>query len=261
MKIPIYQIDAFTSELFSGNPAAVCILDEWIDDARLQAVATENNLSETAFLVKCSDGFEIRWFTPLTEVPLCGHATLASAFVVFNRLDWPGDIVNFHSRKSGILPVARSKELYVMDFPARSPSRQNVPEGLKDALNHAPLEVLGTATELLAIFENEDTVRELKPDFPLMMRIEQRRIIVSAPGDECDFVSRFFAPHLGIPEDPVTGSAHCVLIPYWGQRLNKKQLHARQVSKRGGELFCEDRGERVGIAGKAALYLEGSILI
>jgi PhzF family phenazine biosynthesis protein len=261
MKIPIYQVDAFTTELFSGNPAAVCILDEWLDDARLQAVAAENNLSETAFLLKCSDGFEIRWFTPVTEVALCGHATLAAAFVVFNCLEWPEDIVNFQSLRSGVLSVTRNKELYEMDFPARPPSKQNIPERLADALNYKPLEVLGTATDLLVIMEDEGTVRELKPNFSLLMQIEQRAMIVSAPGDECDFVSRFFAPHIGIPEDPVTGSAHCILIPYWAKKLSKKQLHARQVSKRGGELLCEDREDRVIIAGKAVLYFEGAITL
>ena len=261
MRIPIYQVDAFTSELFSGNPAAVCILDEWLDDAHLQAIAAENNLSETAFLLKCDEGFEIRWFTPTTEVALCGHATLASAFVIFNYLEWPQDIVQFQSLRSGALSVARNKELYEMDFPARPPSKQNIPERLVDALNHMPLEVLGTATDLLVILGDEGTVRELKPDFHLLMQIEQRGTIVSAPSDGYDFVSRFFAPHIGIPEDPVTGSAHCVLIPYWAKRLSKRQLHARQVSKRGGELLCEDRGDRVGIAGRAVLYLEGTITI
>jgi PhzF family phenazine biosynthesis protein len=261
MRIPIYQVDAFTSELFSGNPAAVCILDEWLDDTRLQAVAAENNLSETAFLLKCDERFEIRWFTPITEVALCGHATLASAFVIFNCLEWPNDIVYFQSLRSGALLVARNKELFEMDFPARPPSKQNIPERLADALNHSPLEVLGTATDLLVVLEDEVTVRELKPNFPLLMQIERRGTIVSALGDGCDFVSRFFAPHVGIPEDPVTGSAHCVLIPYWAKRLSKRQLHARQVSKRGGELFCEDRGDRVTIAGKAVLYLEGIVTI
>jgi PhzF family phenazine biosynthesis protein len=260
MKIPIYQVDAFTSELFSGNPAAVCMLDEWLDDEFLQAVAAENNLSETAFLLKCDDGFEIRWFTPLTEVALCGHATLASAFVVFNCLGWPQDAVNFHSLRSGVLSVVRNKELYEMDFPSRPPSKQNIPERLADALNCMPLEVLGTATDLLVILEHESDVRRLKPNLPLLMQIEQRGIIVSAPGDGCDFVSRFFAPHIGIPEDPVTGSAHCILIPYWAKRLNRRRLHARQVSSRSGVLLCEDRGNRVGIAGKAVLYLEGTII-
>ncbi|MFC2069566.1 PhzF family phenazine biosynthesis protein [Chloroflexota bacterium] len=261
MKIPIYQVDAFTSELFSGNPAAVCILDEWLDDERLQAIAAENNLSETAFLLQRNGEFEIRWFTPVTEVSLCGHATLASAFVVFNYMEWSEDIIHFQSLKSGTLTVTRNKELLEMDFPAKPPSKQAAPERLSDIFNHSPLEVLGVGEYLLVVFEDEHIVRELKPDFPLLMQIEQRATIVSAPGDECDFVSRFFAPRVGIPEDPVTGSAHCILIPYWASRLSKRKLHAIQVSKRGGELFCEDRGDRVTIAGKAALYLEGKISI
>jgi PhzF family phenazine biosynthesis protein len=261
MRIPIYQVDAFTSELFAGNPAAVCILPEWLDDARLQAIAAENNLSETAFLLKCGEGFKIRWFTPITEVSLCGHATLASALVVFNCLEWPEDIVRFQSLSSGVLPVTRSNDLLEMDFPARPPSRERVPPRLADALNHSPVEVLGTATDLLVVLEDEPSVRELRPDFPLLMQVERRDIIVSAAGEECDFVSRFFAPHLGIQEDPVTGSAHCVLVPYWAKRLGRKQLHARQASKRGGELFCADRGDRVIIGGKAVLYLEGTITI
>jgi len=261
MKVPIYQVDAFTSELFSGNPAAVCMLEEWSDDAHLQAVAAENNLSETAFLLRQDDGFEIRWFTPVTEVSLCGHATLASAFIVFNHLEWESNTVRFHTRKSGVLTVTRREELLEMDFPARPPLKQNTPEGLVGALNQLPLEVLGSEEALLVVLENERSVRELAPDFSLLMQIERRGTIVTAPGDHCDFVSRFFAPHLGIPEDPVTGSAHCVLVPYWSNKLGKKQLHARQVSKRGGELFCQDRGERVAIAGRAVLYLEGMITI
>ncbi len=261
MRIPIYQVDAFTSELFSGNPAAVCLLDDWLDDSRLQAVAAENNLSETAFLLKCDKGFDIRWFTPTTEVALCGHATLASAFVIFSCLEWPEDIVCFQSLRSGVLPVTRKDELLEMDFPARPPSRQSAPGRLTDALNHSPLEVLGTAEDLLVVLEDERAVRELNPDFPLLMQIERRGTIVSARGDQCDFVSRFFAPHVGIHEDPVTGSAHCVLIPYWAERLGRRKLHALQVSGRGGELFCEDRGYRVAIAGKAVLYLEGTVTI
>lgn len=261
MKIPIYQVDAFTSELFSGNPAAVCILDEWPDDARLQAIAAENNLSETAFLLKWGEDIKIRWFTPVTEVSLCGHATLASAFVIFNCLKWTEKVARFQSLRSGVLPVTRNDDLLEMDFPARPPSRQSVPRRLADALNHSPVEVLGTAEDLLVLLEDERAVRELKPDFRLLMEVKQRGIIVSAPGEQCDFVSRFFAPHVGIPEDPVTGSAHCVLIPYWAKRLGKKRLHARQVSERGGELFCEDRGDRVTIAGSAVLYLEGVIII
>jgi PhzF family phenazine biosynthesis protein len=261
MRIPIYQVDAFTAELFSGNPAAVCILDEWLDDACLQAIAAENNLSETAFLLKRGEDFKIRWFAPIREVSLCGHATLASAFVVFECLEWPENIVRFQSLRSGVLSVTRNGDLLEMDFPARPPSGESVPHRLADALNHSPVEVLGTAKDLLVVLEDERVVRELKPDFPLMMKFERRGIIVSALGEQCDFVSRFFAPHAGIQEDPVTGSAHCVLIPYWAKRLSKKRLQARQISKRGGQLFCEDRGDRVTIAGKAVLYLEGIITI
>lgn len=261
MRIPIYQVDAFASELFSGNPAAVCILDEWLDDARLQGVAAENNLSETAFLLKCDEEFQIRWFTPITEVALCGHATLASASVIFNCLEWPENIVCFQSLRSGALSVTRNGELLEMDFPARPPSEQSVPKRLAEALSHTPVEVLGTAEDLLVVLEDERAVRELRPDFSLLMQIERRGTIVSAPGDRYDFVSRFFAPHVGIQEDPVTGSAHCVLIPYWAKRLGKRRLQARQVSERGGELFCEDRDDRVTIAGKAVLYLQGIITI
>jgi PhzF family phenazine biosynthesis protein len=243
MRIPIYHVDAFTSKRFSGNPAAVCILDEWLEDKRLQCIAAENNLSETAFLVKRDKGFEIRWFTPLTEVALCGHATLASSYIIFNRLQWPQDEIHFQTRKSGALSVKRNGELLEMDFPAQPPSKQTVPDGLAEALNHPFLEALGTHKYLLAVLEKEDAVRELNPNFPLLMQIEKQGIIVTAPGDHCDFVSRYFAPRLGVPEDPVTGSSHCILVPYWSKSLGEKQLHARQVSKRGGELFCEDRGE------------------
>ena len=261
MRISIYQVDAFTSELFSGNPAAVCVVDEWLGDARLQAIAAENNLSETAFLLRSGGGFKIRWFTPVVEVPLCGHATLASAFVVFNCLEWPENTIRFQSLSSGVLPVRRHGDLLEMDFPARAPSRERVHRRLADALGRSPAEVLGTTSDLLVVLEDERAVRELKPDFPLLMQVERRESIVSATGEKCDFVSRFFAPHLGIQEDPVTGSAHCVLVPYWAKRLGKKRLHALQVSKRGGELFCQDRGDRVTIAGRATLYLEGAITI
>jgi PhzF family phenazine biosynthesis protein len=260
MRIPLYQVDAFTSEVFKGNPAAVCLLDDWPDDVRLQAIATENNLSETAFLLKSDEGFEIRWFTPLTEVPLCGHATLASAFVVFNFLQWPENIIGFKTRQRGILTVTQKERLLEMDFPAMTPTPKQTPAGLADALGHPPLEVFGAERQLLAVFADERTVSELQPDFGMLTRYGLGTI-VTAPGNQSDFVSRYFAPNVGIPEDPVTGSAHCVLVPYWSQRLGKKRLHARQVSKRGGELFCEDRGERVTIAGKAVLYLEGMITV
>jgi PhzF family phenazine biosynthesis protein len=261
MKLPLYQVDAFASELFSGNPAAVCPLDKWLDDRTLQAIAAENNLSETAFFVRSGAGFELRWFTPLIEVALCGHATLASAYVLFNVLSRPQDLISFQTRKSGILTVTRRGELIEMDFPARPPNPMEEPRELKEALGATPQQVLGSEEDLLVILADERSVTELKPDFTALSKIERQGVIVSAEGERSDFVSRFFAPLVGIPEDPVTGSAHCVLVPYWSRILGKQDLHALQVSRRGGELFCRDRGERVSIAGKAVLYLEGSITI
>lgn len=261
MKIPIYQVDAFTSEVFSGNPAAVCLLETWIDDRRLQSIAAENNLSETAFLVPTDDGFELRWFTPVTEVSLCGHATLASAFVQFVRRKWNADAIRFQTRESGPLVVRRHGDLVEMDFPARPAKVQALPRGLKEALGVEPECVLSPGEELLAVLGNEQAVVQAKPDFAALERMECRALIITARGDRSDFVSRFFAPKMGIPEDPVTGSAHCVLTPYWSGILGKKDLHAFQVSKRGGELWCRDAGERVMISGKAVLYLEGVITI
>jgi PhzF family phenazine biosynthesis protein len=261
MKIPIYQVDAFTSEVFSGNPAAVVLLDHWIDDSTLQAVAAENNLSETAFLVRNPEGFDLRWFTPITEVALCGHATLGSAFVLFVCRKWPEKNIRFRTRKSGELVVTRHDDLLEMDFPARPAHAQSPPAGLKEALRVSPQEILGSAEDLLVVLDSEETVREVKPDFIALDRVACRGTIITARGDRSDFVSRFFAPRVGIPEDPVTGSAHCVLTPYWAGVLRKTDLHAYQVSKRGGELFCRHAGERVRISGQAALYLEGTITI
>ncbi|MDO9262919.1 MAG: PhzF family phenazine biosynthesis protein [Desulfosalsimonadaceae bacterium] len=261
MKIPIYQIDAFTSEIFSGNPAAVCLLDAWIDDHRLQSIAAENNLSETAFLVKNDAGFDLRWFTPATEVALCGHATLASAFVLFNCLKWPEETIRFQTRKSGELTVAKRGDLLEMDFPTRPAHTITPPAGLKEALGVAPEKILGSAEDLLVVLDSEKIVREVRPDFGALERVACRGVIIAARGDRSDFVSRCFAPRVGIPEDPVTGSAHCVLTPYWAGVLGKNDLHAFQVSKRGGELFCKLAGERVKISGKAALYMEGAITI
>ena len=261
MKIPIYQVDAFTSDVFSGNPAAVCMLDAWIDDSRLQAIAAENNLSETAFLVPDEDGFELRWFTPRTEVALCGHATLASAFVQFVCLKWNKDTIRFQTRKSGPLTVTRKGEILEMDFPARPAVPQSPPDGLSQALGIASEKVYGSKEDLMVVLDSEKMVAGVKPDFAALEQVDCRGLIVTARGDHCDFVSRFFAPRVGVPEDPVTGSAHCVLIPYWAAVLDKKELHARQVSKRGGELFCGLAGDRVRISGKAALYLEGTITV
>jgi len=261
MRLPLYQVDAFTSKVFYGNPAAVCLLDRWIDDTTLQAVAAENNLSETAFLVRNAEGFDLRWFTPVTEVALCGHATLASAFVLFTCQKWPEENIRFRTRKSGDLVVTRRKDLLEMDFPARPAHAQSSPAGLKEALRVTPQEILGSEEDLLVVLDSEKTVKEAQPDFIALERVACRGAIITARGDRSDFVSRFFAPRVGVPEDPVTGSAHCVLIPYWAGVLRKKDLHAFQVSKRGGELFCAHAGERVKISGKAALYLEGMITI
>ena len=261
MKIPIYQVDAFSSAVFSGNPAAVCMLDGWIDDRRLQSIAAENNLSETAFLVQNNNDFELRWFTPTTEVALCGHATLASAFVLFVCLKWKEDTIRFQTRKSGQLMVTRKGEILEMDFPARPAYPQAPPDGLSRALGFTPEKVYGSEEDLMVVFDSENTVVEVQPDFAILEQIDCRGIIITAQGDQCDFVSRFFAPSVGVREDPVTGSAHCVLIPYWASVLDKKELYALQVSKRGGELFCSLADDRVRISGKATLYLEGTITI
>jgi len=261
MKIPIYQVDAFTSSVFSGNPAAVCILDGWLDDSRLQSIAAENNLSETAFLVQNQEDFELRWFTPTTEVDLCGHATLATAFVQFVCRKWQNETIKFQTRKSGVLTVTRKDNVLEMDFPARRANAQTAPDGLSRALGVTPESVYGSAEDLMVVVDREKTVVQVQPDFAALEQMDCRGVIVTAPGDECDFVSRFFAPRVGVPEDPVTGSAHCVLIPYWAEVLGKKSLHARQVSKRGGQLFCRLDGDRVKISGKAAIYLEGMIMI
>jgi PhzF family phenazine biosynthesis protein len=261
MRLPLYQVDAFTSEVFYGNPAAVCLLDRWIDDSILQAVAAENNLPETAFLVRNAEGFDLRWFTPVTEVALCGHGTLASAFVLFTCQKWPEENIRFQTRKSGELVVTRRNDLLEMDFPARPAYAQSPPVGLKESLRVSPQEILGSEEDLLVVLDSEKTVREVQPDFIALDGVACRGTIITARGDRSDFVSRFFAPRVGVPEDPVTGSAHCVLAPYWAGVLRKKDLHAFQVSKRGGELFCTHAGDRVKISGKAALYLEGTITI
>jgi PhzF family phenazine biosynthesis protein len=256
MRIPIYQLDAFTGRVFHGNPAAVCPLAAWLPDATMQGIAAENNLSETAFFVD-KGGYEIRWFTPQQEVDLCGHATLASGHVVLNLLKPGLASVKFKS-KSGPLKVERAGDLLALDFPTRAPSRCPAPRGLAEALGKAPTQTF-VSRDVLAVFESEDEVRAMKPDFERLSKVNTFAVIATAPGKEADFVSRFFAPGAGIAEDPVTGSAHCTLIPYWAKRLGKKRLHALQVSPRGGELFCELRGERVAIAGRAVLYLEGTI--
>jgi PhzF family phenazine biosynthesis protein len=259
MRIPIYQVDAFASRLFAGNPAAVCVLESWPPDELLRAIAAENNLSETAFLRATGDGYELRWFTPAVEVDLCGHATLAAGYVVFHFLQPSGEQVRFATR-SGPLTVRRQGQWLEMDFPARPPEPAEPPAGLVAALGRAPVEIW-KSRDFMAVYESEDEIRELRPDMDALRRVEMFAVIVTAPGREADFVSRFFAPAVGVPEDPVTGSAHCTLGPYWARRLGKEVLHARQLSPRGGELVCELRGDRVLLRGQAVLYLEGFIYV
>lgn len=259
LAIPIYQIDAFTSKLFGGNPAAICPLSSWLKDATLQSIARENNLSETAFIVGGNGRYHLRWMTPEVEVDLCGHATLATAFLVFHHLE-PGREEVVFDTKSGELIVRRDGDRLSMDFPARPPAAVEANEKLLVALGGKPAQVLA-ARDYLVVFEDEDTVKTMEPDMAALATLDRFAVIVTAPGSDCDFVSRFFAPAQGVAEDPVTGSAHCTLIPYWSRRLGKQRLHARQVSRRGGELFCEDRGERVTIAGSAVLYLKGEIYV
>lgn len=256
--IPYFEIDAFSGKLFHGNPAGVCPLQKWLDDELMQSIAAENNLAETAFFVPRGDDYDLRWFTPTVEVDLCGHATLASAFVLFSELGFRGDSVRFHSR-SGPLVVSKSGDILTLDFPSRPPRPCATPKALIDGLGAKPIEV-SKARDYFAVFNNEQEIRSLEPDFGLLGTLDEK-VIVTAPGSDCDFVSRFFAPTAGINEDPVTGSAHCTLIPYWSQRLGKTKLFARQLSARGGELFCELAGDRVRIGGKAVLYLRGEIEI
>ena len=259
MRIPIYQVDAFTGTVFSGNPAAVCPLDRWLADPVLQAIAAENNLSETAYFVRNGDGYDLRWFTPAREVDLCGHATLASAFVIFERLDRNRLSLTFNT-KSGPLTVRREAGRLSMDLPARPPERCEAPPALESGLGKRPVETW-KARDYMAVFASEADVRSLRPDMEKLATLDLLGVIATAPGTEKDFVSRFFAPRAGVPEDPVTGSSHCTLIPYWSKRLSRPRLSARQVSARGGDLDCEHRGDRVVISGVAALFLEGTISV
>tara|TARA_B100000315_G_scaffold33440_1_gene28134 strand:- start:212 stop:991 length:780 start_codon:yes stop_codon:yes gene_type:complete len=259
VKLSLFQVDTFTNEVFSGNPAAVCSLGEWIDDSLLQAIAGENNLSETAFFVKSENHYDLRWFTPITEVDLCGHATLAAAFVLFNEYKISAKEIIFHT-KSGPLTVEQKGELLEMDFPMQLPIACDVPDDLIKGLGKKPAEVL-SSDDYLAVFDSESEVRNIKPDFERLKRLSFRGVIVTSRGKKADFVSRFFAPKLGINEDPVTGSAHCSLAPYWERRLKKSKLHALQISPRGGELYCEVLDERVLISGKAVKFMQGEIFI
>ncbi|MHC4657791.1 MAG: PhzF family phenazine biosynthesis protein [Planctomycetota bacterium] len=258
MEIPYYQVNAFTESPFGGNPAGVCPLEDWLGDEQMQAIAAENNLSETAFVVRKGDGYELRWFTPKMEVDLCGHATLASAFVIFNYIEGSAESVRF-STKSGVLSVKREVKLLVMDFPAWQVVKASAPKELVAGLGAEPAEVWCSERDYLVVYESEDDIKLLNPNFEELKKLDRLCVCVTAPGRKSDFVSRFFAPGAGIDEDPVTGSSHCELVPYWSERLGKKKLHAFQLSQRGGELFCEALGGRVRIAGHAVIYVKGVI--
>jgi len=255
----MYQVDAFTGQVFSGNPAAICPLDSWLPDEQMQAIAAENNLAETAFFVRNGSGYKLRWFTPAVEVDLCGHATLAAAQVILNDLT-PGEPTVSFETKSGTLTVTRDGDLYSLDFPARPPQACEPYPGLVAALGGEPEKILA-ARDYFVVYSTEDELRALKPDMQALMKIDRFAVIATAPGDHFDFVSRFFAPAKGVPEDPVTGSSHCTLTPYWSKRLGKTKLHAWQASPRGGELWCEDRGDRVTMSGKAVRFFEGTIFV
>jgi len=260
MEQSIYVVDAFTSKLFGGNPAAVCPLEKWLDDSLMQKIAAENNLAETAFFVKEEKGYHIRWFTPVAEVDLCGHATLASSFVYFNFIDKNVSRISFSSL-SGELVVERNGDMLSLNFPTQKPLPVDTPEDvMMKAFEIKPTEVLKGVKNFL-VYDSEEVIRNMKPDMELLKQVSGDGVIITSKGKDVDFVSRFFAPYIGINEDPVTGSAHTHLIPYWSEKLGKKKLTALQVSARGGELFCEDLGERVKISGKGVLYSQGKIFI
>jgi PhzF family phenazine biosynthesis protein len=261
MRTPIFQVDAFAARRFAGNPAAVMPMDTFLTDVMLQTIAADNNLAETAFLVRAGDDYRLRWFTPTTEVPLCGHATLASAAVVMERLEPTRRRVTFHSA-SGPLTVNRTDTGYLMDFPARFSEAVSIPPGMSQALGVIPIEVVADKFNYLALLESAKIVRDLAPDIAAIARVDRSGVIVTATGDgNYDFVSRYFAPAKGIPEDPVTGGAHCALTPYWAKRLNKTVFRAFQASRRGGELICRLAGDRVELEGTCVFYLEGHVEI
>ncbi|MCL2098361.1 MAG: PhzF family phenazine biosynthesis protein [Bacteroidales bacterium] len=261
-KIKIYQVDAFTDKLFSGNPAAVCVLDSWLSEELMQAIGTENNLSETAFLVPKGSDFEIRWFTPNVEVDLCGHATLASAFVLFNVLNYPSPVIKFYSRNSGLLTVEKKEEMLFLDFPtdtltAITEEQQNT--AVEKCIGIKPIALYKGKADYMAVIDSESTLRSLQPDMRAVGKLNARGLIVTAKGDEADFVSRFFGPQSGVDEDPVTGSAHTTLLPFWAAKAGKNKFTAKQLSQRGGLLSCEFKNDRCIIGGKARLYMIGEI--
>ncbi|HRY32782.1 MAG TPA: PhzF family phenazine biosynthesis protein [Bacteroidales bacterium] len=260
MQLPLFQVDAFTNHLFGGNPAAICPLEHWLPDELMQKIAMENNLSETAFFVKEGFAYHIRWFTPKVEVRLCGHATLASAHVLYNHLGFEGETIHFHS-KSGHLEVSRNGKLLILDFPSDIILETILPQGLAEAIGKKPGEIWQGKSDYLLIYSEKNDILSIRPDFNKLRELPVRGIIVSAAGDEEDFVSRFFAPAVGVDEDPVTGSAHTTLIPYWAKRLKKDKMNALQWSARKGHIHCEYLGDRVLIGGACTTYLSGTINI
>ncbi|MDN5203012.1 PhzF family phenazine biosynthesis protein [Fulvivirgaceae bacterium BMA10] len=260
-KIKIFQVDAFTKELFKGNPAAICPLETWLDDDVMQSIAAENNLAETAFIVKVRDQYEIRWFTPAVEVDLCGHATLAAGHVIFKYLGHSGNEVSFYSPRSGPLKVIKDGDLLTLDFPVDEFVKTETPEGIKQAFQMDISETYKGKTDYMVVLPSQQDLEALKPDFRILGEVNGRGVIATAPGTEVDFVSRFFGPQSGIDEDPVTGSAHTTLTPYWSAKLGKQTLFARQLSSRQGDLKCKLNEDRVEISGNAKTYLIGEIEI
>ena len=259
--IKIYKVDAFTNKLFSGNPAAVCPLDDWLPDAVMQSIALENNLSETAFFIKDKDKFFLRWFTPKVEIDLCGHATLATAHIIYTEMDYQSDNIAFNIKSGDVLNVTRRQNKLTMNFPAYEPKiiDQNLDE-LSDIFGFRPT-LFFNSNYGLAVFNNEEEIIKIEPNLNALEKLSYNGIIVTAPGRNVDFVSRFFGPKLGIPEDPVTGGAHCALSPYWSKRLNKKDMIAMQLSKRGGVIYCSYLNDRVNMGGEAITYMQGEILL
>lgn len=258
-KQTIYQVDAFSNKVFGGNPAAVCILETWLNEAIMQSIAAENNLAETAFVVKRKSDFEIRWFTPTIEVALCGHATMAAAHVLFEHLNYENNTIEFYSNQSGRLSVTKNNGMLTLDFPKDELQKVDPPLDILKAFKKAPIETYKGKTDYLLLYENQHDIEQSDPNLHILKHNKARGIMITAPGIEVDFVSRFFAPGSGVDEDPVTGSAHTSLTPFWADRLGKTKLTARQLSQRKGELTCELVGERVKISGKAITYLIGEI--
>ena len=267
MKLPIYQIDAFTDTVFKGNPAAVMPLQQWLPEELMQQIAMENNLAETAFLVPLPANdtsgahYHIRWFTPALEIDLCGHATVAAAFVLHHCLQTGLQQIKFTTERAGVLEVTITNDLYLLNFPSRMPEKITEPKGLFKALGITNAKEVRASRDYFVVLDNEALVRSIRPDFTLLKQLDLTGVIVTAPGDEVDVASRCFYPKAGIDEDPVTGSAHCNVVPYWSRELGKEKLTCKQISARGGTLWCEDAGERVLLGGKAVLFMQGEVLL